>query len=251
MSPTTDWNPVSHDNRWLLAIESSTSFGGVALLREGAVVDAIDLEEGLRHGRDLLPTASRLLEKAGLAPARLWGVAVSAGPGSYTGVRVGVMAAKAFAYATGCKLAAVSSLAALADSAAQANSSKTGTVVVAVQDARRDEVYAGLYQLESNGVVIPLREDAAVAPEEAAELYRQVKDKYPGCLATGSGFFTYAGLFPGLGGTAVKDRPRASAVGRLGWRQLLQENYADPFALQPLYLRRDPEADWAHDRLIP
>ena len=244
-------SPNPYQTRWLLAFESSTPFGGVALLEDGEIKDAIDLEEGLRHGRDLMPVAAGLLARRGFGPEHIWATAVSAGPGSYTGIRVGVMSAKAFAYGAGCKLAGVSSLAALAESLVLAQSLPAGLMVMPIQDARRDEVYAGLYEVCPDLTVKPLIADLAVAPEEAAEMLANYQAKGRICLPVGSALITYESLFDKLvDSPVVQVRPRAGAVGRLAWRQLLQENYADPLDFQPLYLRRDPDADWTRDKLI-
>lgn len=235
------------DARWLLALESSTAHGGAALLRDGAPVETMRLEEGLRHGRELLPAAAAAMERHGLAAADLWGVAVSSGPGSYTGLRIGVMAAKALAYGAGPRLAAVSSLAALAQSLILSGAASGGDCLAVVQDARRDEVYAGLYRVE-DGVAIALERDRAVAPEEAAAVLERLNREGVSPLRVGSGFATYARLFGEA--PAAPGRVDPAAVGVLGWRQLIREESADPLALQPVYLRRDADADWRHDSLI-
>lgn len=234
--------------RWLLALESSTPHGGSALLKDGRTRAVYRLEEGLRHGRELLASAEAILDADGLKARDLFAVAVSAGPGSYTGIRVGVMAAKAVAYAAGCKLAAVSSLAALAQSAVLEGNARPGDVVFAVQDARRDEVYVGQYAVE-DGLAVAMTPDAALTPEEAAARIRDfdAASEKPARRA-GSSFATYAAV---LGDTRHHDgRVDPAAVGVLGWRQILLEKTADPMELQPVYARRDADADWRHDALI-
>src|SRR5262245_38001918 len=99
---------------WLV-IETSSRVGRLGLARGGIVVREAKLDETRRHARDLAATVGRLLTEEGLAPRDLTGVMVSIGPGGYTGLRVGVMSAKALAYATGCKLAAVPTFAAIAE----------------------------------------------------------------------------------------------------------------------------------------
>lgn len=237
--------------RWLLALESSTENGGAALLADGEVRDEIPLDEGLRHGRDLLPAAKDLLVRHNLAPGDIWAIGVSIGPGSYTGTRVGVMSAKAFSYASGCKLAAVSSLAALAASLLIEYDLSPGTPMFILQDARRDEVYAGLYEVRADDDVAALMPDAAIAPEEAVELYAGFRDKARGCVFIGSGFSTYQNLFKKFPEfEPLSLHTRAAAVALLSWRRLSREEFADPMTLQPAYLRRDPDADWTRDILI-
>ena len=236
--------------RWMLALESSTALGGVALLRDDRVVGHVLLEKGLRHGRDLLPATAGLLAAHALAPERLWGIAISAGPGSYTGCRVGVMAAKALAYGAKIRLAAVSSLAAAADTARESLCLEPGTMVMALQDARRDEVYYGLYECV-RGMVTPLDPDQAVAPEEAAARFADLRDQGRTVVPAGRGFAAYAGLFaPGGVVAAPCEYPSPEAVGRLGWNRLASGMADDPLQIQPAYLRRDADAGWAKDALM-
>lgn len=235
-------------NAWLLALESSTPHGGSALLRDGVPHDTYLLEEGLRHGRELTASAETLLQGQGVNASDLKGIAVSFGPGSYTGIRVGVMAAKAIAWAAGVPLAAVSSLAALAQTVVLDKKAEDGDRIYVAQDARRDEVYTGLYQV-ARGLVSPLREDNAITPEEAAAAVGELAgDADVRTLFAGSSFSTYQGI---LGERAeAPGRVDPGAVGQLGWRQILRAETADPMLLQPVYLRRDAGSDWRHDHLI-
>jgi tRNA threonylcarbamoyl adenosine modification protein YeaZ len=97
---------------WLILETSGRSRVGVAV--GGAVAAAEDLPAGRQQNRHLLPTVERLLRDCGLTPRSLTHVAVGIGPGSYTGLRVGLTAAKTLAYALGCSLVAVPTFAAVA-----------------------------------------------------------------------------------------------------------------------------------------
>lgn len=242
--------------RWVLALESSTPYGGSALLRDGKPYAEFILEEGLRHGKELLASAQTLLNNENLRAADLYGVAVSTGPGSYTGIRVGVMAAKALAYGCGCKLAGTSSLAALAQTVALDRAAGEGATVAVVQDARRDEVYMGGYEIVQ-GVAVPVFDDRAMTPEEAVDAINLLAERGTDLLRAGSSFTTYEDVFaqsPGHGASKGEaghgGRVNPAAVGVLAWRQFMQEKNADPMVLQPVYARRDPESDWRHDQLI-
>lgn len=101
---------------WLV-VETSGKVGRVGLARGAAVVRAVALDETRRHARDLAAVVSEMLSAEALRPADLTGIMVSVGPGSYTGLRVGIMSAKALAYATGCRLVAVPTFAAIAERA--------------------------------------------------------------------------------------------------------------------------------------
>ena len=140
----------------ILGLDTSTLTSGIAVVDDGVV-----LAEG-RHdasGRtaDLLVAIDEVCKRAGVPPTELDAVAVGAGPGSFTGLRIGMATAKGIAFATGKPLWAVSSLAALAHEARGAG------FVVAVLDARRAEVYAGCY-LE--GVLVG--EERVLAPAAVA-----------------------------------------------------------------------------------
>ncbi len=234
---------------WCLALESSTAHGGAALLRDGEIIEIVRLEEGLRHGRELVPAAQTLQQSHNLTPRDIGGIGVSIGPGSYTGIRIGVMAAKSLAYAAQCQLAGISSLAAMALTARLENAAAVGDVVCVVQDARRDEVYAAIYRLTEQGVE-PIVTDAALAPEEARARVEQAKTTAPRVILVGSGFSTYASVFHSEETQALPGAVNPGAVGMLAWRQIMQDNCADPMLLQPVYLRRDAETDWKKDHLI-
>jgi tRNA threonylcarbamoyladenosine biosynthesis protein TsaB len=97
-----------------LLIETSGR-GGAVGLAFGTALHTRHLDPARRHARDLAPAIAGLLAEAGLTPRDVKRVGVSVGPGSFTGLRVGIMSAKAFAYATGCELVAVPTFAALAE----------------------------------------------------------------------------------------------------------------------------------------
>jgi len=130
---------------WLL-IETSGRTGQVGLARGGEVVLSRLLDPSRRHARDLAPAVVELLQQAGITASACVGVMVSLGPGSFTGLRVGVMSAKTFAYATGCALRAVPTFAAVAE---QAPSRCEPLWVVA--DALRGHAYAQLFRRSAPG----------------------------------------------------------------------------------------------------
>src|SRR4051812_49559549 len=99
----------------LLLLETSTGSSGFVALGAGPeLLGTRRLDESRRHARDLAPAVSALLKEAGWKPRDISAVIVCRGPGSYTGLRVGLMSAKAFAYATGCALLGLDTFAAVA-----------------------------------------------------------------------------------------------------------------------------------------
>jgi tRNA threonylcarbamoyladenosine biosynthesis protein TsaB len=122
----------------VLGIDSATPSASVAVVIDGRVADE-RVSDAHGHRADLLVIIDAACKAAGVTPLELDAVAIGAGPGSFTGLRIGMATAKGIAFAAGKPLWAVSSLAALAS---MANADR----VCAVLDARRGEVYAGVYQ---------------------------------------------------------------------------------------------------------
>jgi tRNA threonylcarbamoyladenosine biosynthesis protein TsaB len=143
----------------ILAIETSTDICSVALLR-GSEVVALREGGGSEHARLLAVYIDEVLREAGIAPSALEAVAVSAGPGSYTGLRIGLSTAKGLCYALGIPLIAVGSLDALA--AQVAGRFAEGTLLRPMIDARRMEVYTQLFDHNAR----PLGEVEAVVIDE-------------------------------------------------------------------------------------
>ncbi len=145
----------------ILAIDTSTDACSVAL----AVNDAITEDHRVLvrgHHRELLPMIDALLGAAGVRPRTLTGVVLSAGPGSFTGLRIGASVAQGVALAANCRIAAVSSLHVLAQGVAVDD----GMAVIATQPARPGEVYAGVYRRRGNAWTVE-RADCTLALSNA------------------------------------------------------------------------------------
>lgn len=158
---------------YILQLESSTAVCSVALSRDGKPVDLLEDTAGQNHARLMPVYADQILRKNGVNPAELAAVAVSAGPGSYTGLRIGVSLAKGICYANRVPLIAVSPLQALC-AGVIADSSRLGIQLaetdrlVPMIDARRMEVYTATYSA-SNDELAPVTsrivDEAAFAGE--------------------------------------------------------------------------------------
>jgi tRNA threonylcarbamoyladenosine biosynthesis protein TsaB len=120
----------------MLILETSHAPGFVALAQGAQVLAVRQLDEARRHARDLAPAVAALLAQLQWKPRDIAAVAVSIGPGSYTGLRIGIMSAKAFCYATGCSLVAIETFGAIA---AQAPADLQRLAVLA--DAQQKLVY--------------------------------------------------------------------------------------------------------------
>lgn len=128
---------------YILHIETSTGICSVALSQGRQILACHDMEEGMNHTAMLAPAIEAMMKEAALAPADLSAIAVSSGPGSYTGLRVGSSTVKAMAYSLGKPLLAVDTLKALAKAAFDKH--PEAEFALPMIDARRKEVYAALF----------------------------------------------------------------------------------------------------------
>jgi tRNA threonylcarbamoyladenosine biosynthesis protein TsaB len=216
----------------ILAVESATPRGSVALVSGGAVLAEVFLLPGSRASGSYLPAVEALFAAAGAGAGDVSAVAVSAGPGAFTGLRVGMAAAKGFCFGWRVPLVPVPTLLALAH-----RFPGEGRIVCPVQDARRGEVYAALFRW-NGGELARLSPDLAIAP-----------DLLPGRIPDGDVLFCGDGVAPfgerfreALGDRATlvpadEALPRASAVGIVGERIFRDGGAVDPRAAVPSYLR--------------
>jgi tRNA threonylcarbamoyladenosine biosynthesis protein TsaB len=216
---------------WLILETSSriarVGLARVGLAREGSVVQAVALDDTRRHARDLAATVEKLLKAESLQPSELSGVMVSRGPGSYTGLRVGLMSAKALAYSTGCKLIAVDTFGAIA---AQAPVESDRQWVIA--DALQNHIYVQGFLLSTGGDWLPENELRIERVEDS------LKQAVPGTWMSGPGVKVYADRIPADCPCVpeVDREPRVESVFRVG-QHLPPLTREQLFALEPLYLR--------------
>jgi tRNA threonylcarbamoyladenosine biosynthesis protein TsaB len=193
----------------VLGLDTSTLTASAAVLDDETVLaeDTADTAGGAAS-EALMPLVARVLERAGLSPRDLEAVAVGAGPGSFTGLRIGMATAKGIAFAAGIPLWAVSSLAALALGAVRRGA--TGTIMP-VLDARRGEIYLGTYRDD----LTPLAPEAVLPPSAV----KSGAVSYTAPLLVGDALTTYASELAMIGRLMAEPRtPGAVEVALLGLR---------------------------------
>jgi tRNA threonylcarbamoyladenosine biosynthesis protein TsaB len=214
----------------LLALETSTLAGGAALLEGDRVVGEYTLNIRLTHSERLMAMVDHLLRHAGWTPGDLQGLAVSIGPGSFTGLRIGVSTAKGLALALGVPVAAVPTLDALAAALPFA-----AHPVCPVLDARKGEVYASLYRWAA-GEMHREWEYLALAPEALLDRITEP------VVFVGDALESLRPLAGRLGHKACfappgRRLPSPACVGVLGHALLAAGQAVEAAALAPLYLR--------------
>jgi tRNA threonylcarbamoyladenosine biosynthesis protein TsaB len=210
---------------WICALETSSQFGEVAVLDPEGCCRVHALSAALSHARDLFPALTALLAAVGRTPGELDLIAVDHGPGSYTGIRVGVTAAKTLAYALGRPVVAVDSLAVLARNVDATDVEFAAPVI----DARLGQVYASIYRV---GTRAPILGDFVGAVDAL------VPQLPPGTVVFGDAVERYREKFAAFAhGPAAWSQPRAEIVARLGRETFLASGATAPDALVPHYLR--------------
>lgn len=221
----------------ILALETATLAGGAALLDGGRVVGQSLLNIALTHSERLMAVVDRLLQDSGWEVKDLEGVAVSIGPGSFTGLRVGVATAKGLALALGVPIAAVPTLDALAATLPFAEAP-----VCPLLDARRGEVYLSRYRWTDGGMTREW-DYLALSPEAAAGRLA------PPVILLGDGVPACRPFLGRLGAgvriaSPAHSLPSPAVVGELGHALLESGQAVAAEALVPLYLRSSEAELW-------
>ncbi len=158
----------------ILGIDCSGSRGGIALIGPDGAAWSRDLGERGRHAEALIPSVLAALAEAGAGWDRVSRIAVSVGPGSFTGIRVGVAAALGFGSARGIPVTGVGSLDIHAGACYDAMSLRTGGYIVSAVDVRRGEAVVGRFQVQENGprridddLRVPVSDPGAPPPDDA------------------------------------------------------------------------------------
>lgn len=229
----------------ILGIDTSTATGGAALLVDGFVVSECVLHVGAAHSERLLPTIQRVLSDADVQGTELDAVAVTVGPGSFTGLRIGVTTAKALAYGWHKPVVAVNTLEALAWQVAGLEA-----LVVSALDARRGTVYAAVYRVEAGADSFPI----AVHPPDnlpMRELLAELADSDERVVFVGDGPVAFSeAIEEALGKRwlrlpSVVESLRPASVASLGGMYCECGESLNAFDLLPVYLRKaEAEMKW-------
>jgi tRNA threonylcarbamoyladenosine biosynthesis protein TsaB len=224
----------------VLALDTTTRSGSVAVVRDGSILAEL-VGDGMRtHGERLPADLMAVLDAASVTRDAIDLLAVAAGPGSFTGLRVGIAAMQGLAMATGRRIVPVSAL----DALAAAGASEPGADSVAAwMDAQRGEVFASLY--DSTGTQI-LEPASSLTPERTLETWA-LRD--PGAVRfVGDGAMRYDAIIRARLGSAAQVRPApllAGVIGRIA--AAFPDRGVVPHAVVPIYVRRS-DAELARAR---
>ncbi|MFC2141496.1 tRNA (adenosine(37)-N6)-threonylcarbamoyltransferase complex dimerization subunit type 1 TsaB [Acidobacteriota bacterium] len=217
----------------ILAVDTNTSAGSVAVLRDRRLLAEVNLDSPRTHSERLLPSIDLLMDALGIRLADIDGYALAVGPGSFTGIRIGMSTVKSFAFSSRKPIAAVSNLEALALKIKQTQA----RLLCPLMDAKKSEVYSGLFEVRAGG----MREIVAQGLYRPDRLFSQFPS-HRIITFIGSGVPVYRDRLADY----FKDKARLSRrslhvgfeVGLLGYERLKSGRGLDSFQVEPLYFRR-------------
>lgn len=224
----------------LLLLETSGPVGYVGLGTGRQLAGRAKLDRSRQHTRDLMPQCQRLFAEARWKPGDVDGIAVSAGPGSYTGLRVGMMTGKTLAYALSKPLVSIPTFESIAWQCFHDDATLPSLIVVG--DGQQDKVYVQQFEKEAQGGRFSSTSSLTIVPGEAWR-----GGLIAGSTLTGPGLRQQGPLLPPT--VALLDEknwdPGLSSLLAIALEQFENRQFADPFTLEPLYLRASSaEEQW-------
>ena len=224
----------------ILGIDTSTSCGSVGLIDGDSVIAEYLLDIPTTHSESLLSSIEYVLEQSRCPIETLDGWAISLGPGSFTGLRIGVSTIKGLAFATEKPVAGVPTLDALAS-----NLSPTPYLICPILDARKGEVYASFYRYDDEDTPVRVSAYQAIRPED---LVKTIEEK---TIFLGNGVTTYGdylrNALPTLAAfvPAPLNLSHGSTVARLGLERIQRGEVLDLSTFTPIYIRAsEAEIRW-------
>jgi tRNA threonylcarbamoyladenosine biosynthesis protein TsaB len=224
----------------ILALETSGFSGEVALLENDQLVVEQALASEQRTAQSLAPAIAAALAQAGWKPRDVQLVAVTIGPGSFTGLRVGATTAKTFAYAAECEVLGVDTLAVIAAQIEPLEERELWSVL----DAQRSQLFAARYVGKSS-------QWHNLSPAAIIDNERWLAELSPTALVTGSGLKKLLARLPASAITPESTwSPRATSVGQLAFRDYTAGRRDNLWTLAPHYLRASAAEEKAADQAV-
>ncbi|HAV43481.1 TPA: tRNA (adenosine(37)-N6)-threonylcarbamoyltransferase complex dimerization subunit type 1 TsaB [bacterium] len=229
----------------ILGLETSTAILSLAIIDEEELIVDYTRNLGLHHSKELMPSIAEIIEENGLTIKEIEGLSVSIGPGSFTGLRIGLATARGLAQSLNIPLAGIPTLDGIAFNLLFSNS-----VVCPILDARKGEVYAALYRMDGRGGMEKLTNYLVLPPERLITLIERPT------LFLGNGLKVYGDLLK----DALREQahfppdhfgiPGAANIAHLGLREIKEGRIKDLSSILPLYLRKS-EAEIKWQKMYP
>lgn len=230
----------------ILALDTSAATASAAVAKDGFLIGEISVRNGKTHSQKVIPMIDSLLKMLDYKPEDLDLLAVANGPGSFTGLRIGVVTIKAMAYALNIPVVEVSTLMALAYTVNEQDG-----LICPIMDARNRQVYTGLYRTE-NGSLSVVKEDSGMDIDELTNILKNCNEPVH---FVGDAVPLYEEYIKenGIDARFASDdifTHRAATVAHLAWlMQKDEKNIKDAFHVIPNYLRKS-QAERMRDMLL-
>jgi len=220
----------------ILALETSTKVGSVAITEGEHLIAEYILNVISTHSERLLPSIDQILKDSKLSIREIDGFAISLGPGSFTGLRIGISTVKGLAFAAGKRVAGIPTLDVLAH-----NLAYTHCMVCPIIDARKGEIYTALYKGNGRGTLKKLTSDLVLKPDDLLEMVKgpviflgDGAEVYQDKLGSDKDDHFFAPVY--------LCQTRASVLAKLGLEKFKREEILKEDEIRPLYCRA-PEAE--------
>jgi tRNA threonylcarbamoyladenosine biosynthesis protein TsaB len=234
----------------ILAVETSGRLGSVAIALGDEILGEVAFSGPMKHSEELFPAISGLLGRFSRKPHEIEHIYISAGPGSFTGLRIAATLAKTMHLANAAKIVAVDTLDVIAanvwDYLNERNTKTKVEYIATILDAKRSQFFIAVYQRNTShetrstkhGIWKKIFPDSLMT---ASQFLEQFGGKGEPIWLLGEGLVYYKDKFKAEGVFFLDERywpPKAAKVHLLGWEKALANQFADPLTLQPTYLQR-------------
>ena len=216
----------------ILAVDTSSKICAVAILEDNKVIDEIKLDNGKTDSENLMPIIKEILDRNNLNLSNFNLIAASVGPGSFTGIRIGIATIKPMAEVYNLPVASITSLETLARNIE--NKEKDFTIISLI-DAKNNQVYAGFFDTEYN-----LKEDEFA--EDIDEVLKRA-GKYPKIIFVGDGAIIHKEkIEENMKNRNIifteENKQSAINTGKMGYKKFLEKNLKNSDTILPIYLRK-------------
>lgn len=211
----------------LLALDTSTEYLALAVTDGGKVLGRLHKRAPRNHSRLLVPMIDKLLKKSHLKLRELDGFCIGVGPGSFTGLRIGVATVKGLAFATGLPVMAVPTFDAIAR-----NAGRLCGVICTILDARKNKVYGSFYRSDGKDGVRRISPYLLLPADELLEKC----EKYDTLYFLGDYADRITRLYPRATVATAKWHPRADEIAALGLELFLKKKFVSAERLEPMYI---------------
>ncbi|MEI8059339.1 MAG: tRNA (adenosine(37)-N6)-threonylcarbamoyltransferase complex dimerization subunit type 1 TsaB [Ferruginibacter sp.] len=215
---------------YIINIDTATENAFVNIAKDGQLIQVFQNDDQKDHGAFLQPVITKLLQSAGIDFSNIAAIAVTAGPGSYTGLRVGMASAKGLSYALNKPLITISTLALWASSAIRQTEQPDKFVFCPMIDARRMEVFTAVYDHNLNNIIQP----AALILNELS--FAELLNKQP-VIFIGNGIIKWGKICSHSNASFIQSFSIPAALSELSYSAFLNREFTDLAYSEPYYLK--------------